>query len=126
MNIFTNEPIGRVKLKTNFCPDCGCLLDLPGISDKVICNLCGYKCSILELPTKIIVTHKAFKLTESIIERIAHSNNDTQGATVDDEICQKCGHNVMTFHTVQLRSADEGQTVFYTCVNCGFRQSTNA
>lgn len=32
--------------------------------------------------------------------------------------CPKCGENRMSYATIQLRSADEGQTVFYTCTNC--------
>jgi DNA-directed RNA polymerase I subunit RPA12 len=36
-----------------------------------------------------------------------------------DEPCPKCGNPVMEFYTMQLRSADEGQTVFYECAKCG-------
>ncbi|OLY83386.1 DNA-directed RNA polymerase I subunit RPA12 [Smittium mucronatum] len=39
-------------------------------------------------------------------------------ATIE-ELCAKCGNNQMTFYTMQLRSADEGQTVFYKCTKCG-------
>jgi hypothetical protein len=43
-------------------------------------------------------------MTEAIIERD----------------CPDCGRKEMFWTTVQLRSADEGSTVFYRCV-CGFK-----
>lgn len=36
------------------------------------------------------------------------------------EKCPKCGNDEMVYHTMQLRSADEGQTVFYNCKKCGY------
>ena len=38
-----------------------------------------------------------------------------------NEACEKCGGNEVRFHTLQLRSADEGSTVFYTCHTCGHK-----
>jgi DNA-directed RNA polymerase subunit M/transcription elongation factor TFIIS len=37
-----------------------------------------------------------------------------------DEKCPKCGHGKMYFYTMQLRSVDEGSTVFYECVKCAY------
>jgi DNA-directed RNA polymerase I subunit RPA12 len=42
------------------------------------------------------------------------------------ETCPRCGHDEMTFKTAQLRSADEGQTVFYRCLNCDYNYSLNS
>ena len=41
------------------------------------------------------------------------------------ETCPECGHDEQYFHTLQLRSVDEGQTVFLECVKCGHSTSTN-
>lgn len=41
------------------------------------------------------------------------------------ETCPQCEHIGLRFHTMQLRSADEGQTVFFECVKCLFKWSTN-
>lgn len=35
--------------------------------------------------------------------------------------CEKCGHPEVTFTTAQLRSADEGSTVFFTCPKCNHK-----
>ncbi|EFN58415.1 hypothetical protein CHLNCDRAFT_140360 [Chlorella variabilis] len=47
-------------------------------------------------------------------------------ATVE-EPCPRCGNPILEYYTMQLRSADEGQTVFYECPkrDCGYRYSTN-
>jgi len=45
-------------------------------------------------------------------------------ATVDEK-CPQCGHEGMEFYTMQLRSADEGQTVFYECPDCKYKYSQN-
>ncbi|GAB4820499.1 hypothetical protein N2152v2_007545 [Parachlorella kessleri] len=42
-----------------------------------------------------------------------------------EEKCPQCGHPELEFYTMQLRSADEGQTVFYECRECGYKYSTN-
>ena len=42
-----------------------------------------------------------------------------------EECCPKCGHEGLEFYTLQLRSADEGQTVFYECPECAYKYSTN-
>ena len=41
------------------------------------------------------------------------------------EKCPKCAHGKMYFYTMQLRSADEGQTVFYECPKCAHKYSVN-
>uniref|UniRef100_A0A0G4GY90 TFIIS-type domain-containing protein n=1 Tax=Chromera velia CCMP2878 TaxID=1169474 RepID=A0A0G4GY90_9ALVE len=39
--------------------------------------------------------------------------------------CEKCGHKVQWMKTMQLRSADEGMTVFLQCVKCKVITITN-
>lgn len=36
-----------------------------------------------------------------------------------DESCPKCGKQGLSYYTMQLRSADEGSTVFYEVRNLG-------
>jgi len=52
-------------------------------------------------------------------------NEDSNERAIVDEDCPKCGHTKASFYTMQLRSVDEGQTVFYKCLECGNKWSQN-
>jgi DNA-directed RNA polymerase subunit M/transcription elongation factor TFIIS len=41
------------------------------------------------------------------------------------EPCPNCDYHELRFYTMQMRSVDEGQTVFYECEKCGHTYSTN-
>ncbi|KAJ1470022.1 hypothetical protein T484DRAFT_1642009, partial [Baffinella frigidus] len=43
-----------------------------------------------------------------------------------EEQCPKCKHKFALFQTLQLRSVDEGQTIFYECMGCAHVWSVNA
>ncbi len=45
-------------------------------------------------------------------------------ATIE-ETCPKCNHPELYFYTMQLRSVDEGSTVFYECPECNHKFSLN-
>lgn len=51
-------------------------------------------------------------------ENILHTDGP-EGPVVERK-CAKCGYDRMSYATLQLRSADEGQTVFYTCIKCKY------
>ncbi|KAK6356248.1 DNA-directed RNA polymerase I core subunit rpa12 [Orbilia javanica] len=111
-----------------FCTDCGNLLDRSVGQDKIKCNVCG--CINKDTSSKTVVTHSnpdafpsALKQKHSTGQNLAPE--EVGGQAEIDTPCPKCEHPVMKFTTVQLRSADEGATVFYNCPNCGYRYNTN-
>lgn len=53
-----------------------------------------------------------------------NKHNKGKRAVVNEE-CPKCKNPTMEYYTMQLRSADEGQTVFYECTKCGHKFSVN-
>ena len=56
-------------------------------------------------------------LTMPSVTRYAFMSASLWALQVDEE-CPKCGHFGLEYYTMQLRSADEGQTVFYECPSC--------
>lgn len=51
--------------------------------------------------------------------------DEAEGPVIERK-CPKCGNGKMSYATLQLRSADEGQTVFYTCTKCSFKETENS
>jgi DNA-directed RNA polymerase subunit M/transcription elongation factor TFIIS len=56
-------------------------------------------------------------------DKIDEENNFTENPITDVEAgaidCEKCGSNQTFCQTKQVRSSDEGFTLFVTCVKCG-------
>ena len=48
------------------------------------------------------------------------SESDVNTTSVIAERCAECGREEVRYYTQQLRSADEGSTVFYEC-DCGHK-----
>lgn len=42
-----------------------------------------------------------------------------------DVKCKRCKHENVNLQTKQVRSADEGATDFYTCLDCGYKWKVN-
>ena len=110
-----------------FCIECRNLLDLPGEGDFVLCSVCHSQQPASLFEDRPVTTHSR----KYHRERQTPSSKDslvaegaTDGALINEK-CPKCGNNGMTFHTMQLRSADEGQTVFYVCPKCSYKYSLN-
>ncbi|KAL5037256.1 DNA-directed RNA polymerase I core subunit rpa12, variant 2 [Batrachochytrium dendrobatidis] len=112
-----------------FCKECGSLLDPPNdIEDYVVCHCCATVVDAKEFELRPVVTvskQATFPDKPKPIVDPSDDNNDRtnahlrDGATIQEK-CPKCDAPEMVFHTAQLRSADEGQTVFYSCVVCGY------
>lgn len=107
-----------------FCNSCGSLLDDPTHTNtEVGCGLCGQKVAAQEFQS--LVVHTVGK--EHVLGASEHAQKvqRKRARAVVREACPVCAHPELQYYTMQLRSADEGQTVFYECEECGHTYSTN-
>lgn len=115
-----------------FCTDCGNLLDtITGDSTTLDCKQCGHEYPASQFENLTVVTRSAenafpstLKSKRSVVKTSIKHDDMEDGATIKEK-CPQCGHDEMQYHTLQLRSADEGATVFYTCKKCSYRFRTN-
>jgi DNA-directed RNA polymerase I subunit RPA12 len=137
-------------LEAGFCPRCGSLLVVPD-EGTVLCDQCPFSLPLRTLPTTTVVTrsyprpepewlqeHRAQQAQAAQAAARSLGKGDPGAAaggaatkpgraTINEE-CPKCHAPTMEFYTMQLRSADEGQTVFYECAGsegCGYKYSVN-
>ncbi|OQR77431.1 DNA-directed RNA polymerase I subunit RPA12-like [Tropilaelaps mercedesae] len=110
-----------------FCTLCGSILPLALSTDVVTCRLCGNSVPIQTfhgMETKSVVV---FNDREAALKGAAQREAvQSRGGPTVDRVCPKCGHEGMTYATLQTRSADEGQTIFYSCPDCGFQENENS
>ncbi|KAJ5078270.1 DNA-directed RNA polymerase i subunit rpa12 [Anaeramoeba ignava] len=112
----------------DFCPVCHNYLNYTSIqSNSIICDVCGYETDVIDLDGK---THQSIHHLEDEINFLSDEAEDLEeekeSRSLINELCPKCGHNKLLFNTAQLRSADEGQTIFYECPKCHYSWSQNS
>ncbi|KAL4629632.1 DNA-directed RNA polymerase I subunit 12-like [Arapaima gigas] len=110
----------------SFCPDCGCVLPLPGLGVAVTCPRCHFTLSVQEFAGKMVTSSVVFNTLEaSSLIKENEEENELKGPVIDRR-CSRCNKEGMVYHTRQMRSADEGQTVFYTCIHCRFQEKEDS
>jgi DNA-directed RNA polymerase subunit M/transcription elongation factor TFIIS len=97
-----------------FCRDCGALLDVSrSTASKIGCIRCSFSVPLNEY----CASYTRISSSRAKIDYNALYSKLSAGearASVN-ETCPKCQHGVAWFKSVQMRSADEGETVFYEC-----------
>lgn len=103
-----------------FCDQCGMLINI-ATRGEIRCPLCKsvYDASLLDHFEKTVNLDEAQ-------DNETNANEEESIRTIIDEKCPQCTHVGLYFTTAQLRSADEGQTIFYECPKCGYRYQQNA
>ena len=116
-----------IKFNTDaaFCSACGALLPaLPDKGDSVNCRACHFACPIDSFVGRETCYTVIFNKKENTSKKKDEDDQES-GPTIERK-CPKCGHDKMSYAALQLRSADEGQTVFFTCLKCKFKESENS
>lgn len=112
-----------------FCPSCHSTLSVEG-SGAINCNVCGYTSNLSSLsilPSSVTVstdTPVPLWAKSDEEQRALRAAKEPTRATVE-EPCIRCSAPEVGYYTVQMRSVDEGQTVFYECPNCKYTWSVN-
>ena len=101
------------------------LQEIASLSDKV---------TFAEADEDMADLRAALASTEAALRRARDEMRTVRAAMLDAEaratVAEECPNPAcraptMRFYTMQLRSADEGQTCFYDCEKCGYKFSVN-
>ncbi|KAJ3672895.1 hypothetical protein LUZ60_006269 [Juncus effusus] len=114
-----------------FCALCGTTLTFESPL-YASCPNCGFKRPAEEIEGKELsytITaediRRELKIEPFVVLESAPKHEEgVQRATVN-EACPVCHHPQLEYYTKQLRSADEGQTVFYECPKCKYKSKDN-
>ncbi|CAE8639414.1 unnamed protein product [Polarella glacialis] len=123
--------LGVWRPENYLCSCCGQVFDYGKISGPELnCTSCGFQqpfdgkaplrssALVIERVTPPWWSHSAAEVEAQWKEEL--ENKVTEHPEIQQE-CPGCGNERLQFWTRQLRSADEGLSVFYLCKKCGWR-----
>ncbi|XP_043503482.1 DNA-directed RNA polymerase I subunit RPA12 [Polistes fuscatus] len=110
-----------------FCPQCGSILPLLDEKGLVSCYCCkrNWGPQVFGNMAMSYTIHFQSKNAYTRLKETDENDEDGDGPVVERR-CPQCQNEKMSYATLQLRSADEGQTVFYTCTKCKFKETENS
>ncbi|XP_065157409.1 DNA-directed RNA polymerase I subunit RPA12 [Atheta coriaria] len=119
---------------SGICTDCGSILPLVQRTGNICCYTCKKEYPVDVFGDQAIQYTINFNSLETCKKQQDSENQqknkkgdeDEEEGPVVERKCPKCDNNRMSYATLQLRSADEGQTVFYTCTKCKFKETENS
>ncbi|XP_069692784.1 DNA-directed RNA polymerase I subunit RPA12 [Periplaneta americana] len=117
MESIVNEP--------GFCPKCGTILPVLGARSSVNCYNCkqNFGAEVFSgLEFHYVIQFNYPDMYDGSLKK----NESSLEGPVLERRCPKCNNDKMSYTTLQLRSADEGQTIFYTCTKCKFKETENS
>ncbi|EYU36797.1 hypothetical protein ABFS83_14G300600 [Erythranthe nasuta] len=111
-----------------FCDMCGTLMSF---SDPMFarCPLCKFQKRLKDMAVKDIrYTISSEDLRRELgVSALDDIEEERELKQMDHNAkCKVCQHVGMAYVARQIRSADEGQTIFYTCPICAYRQTENS
>ncbi|KAL9894984.1 DNA-directed RNA polymerase I subunit RPA12 [Glossina fuscipes] len=111
-----------------FCPSCGTIFPHLDKKNDITCYNCKkvFPAEILGDQTVEYTLHFNYYDPEMLSRKKKQKEEDEPEGPIVERKCSKCGCETMTYATLQLRSADEGQTVFYTCTKCKSKEVENS
>ena len=108
---------------SDFCPVCGDILPVATVGRTTKCGKCSTESAASA--GRVVVTESAERVERPWETEVQDEADALAARATIKEDCPECGHNELSFHTAQLRSADEGQTIFFTCLKCAHKFSVN-
>ncbi|MFW5935341.1 MAG: transcription factor S [Halolamina sp.] len=99
-----------------FCDECGSMMKAEG--DEWVCGSCGYTEPRDEAEESGMTTQQDQE--ESEIVDMSDVGEEAMGPTTEIR-CPECGNDRASYEMKQIRSADESETRFFTCTECGHK-----
>jgi DNA-directed RNA polymerase subunit M len=98
-----------------FCEECGSMMKADG--DVWVCGSCGHE-------TRRDAGDEAWAETsqsqeETDVVDLSDVDPGDTGRPTTDARCPECGHDSAYWHMKQIRAADESETRFFVCTECG-------